>query len=156
MPVDNEATVSWSGQHVDYSAPDLAAGSASFTLDDVQFTLDNATDNCVTVSDTLSSIVTGTICASQTFTYSNYVSDPGAGKCTTVNNTAQFTTTDTQTSNSSNQSVTFCHYRFTFTMGYWKNHAANSAKTGSFTSGDCSRIGSTTRFTYGSSIEIVL
>jgi hypothetical protein len=34
-------------------------------------------------------------------------------------------------------------------MGYWKNHAANSAKTGSYTSTDCSKLKSSSCSTNG-------
>lgn len=147
--VDNEATVSWSDQSVDYTTG-LLAGSDDFTLEDVQFTLNNATDDCVDVQDSLpASTVTGTICSTSTFKYSNTVSDPGVGKCTTVNNTAQFTTDDTGGTGSASQSVQFCHYRAALTMGYWKNHAANSKSGGPNYSGDCSKLKSSSCSTNG-------
>jgi len=146
--LDNTTEVTWSTQPLSNGAT-LTGNSAQFTFDDIVFTANNV-DDCINVSDTLSgSSVTGTICGSQTFTYSNLVDDPGLGQCATVNNTAGFITDDTGATGSAGATAKVCHYRAPLTMGYWKNHAANSNKNGANYSSDCSKLKSSSCSTNG-------
>jgi hypothetical protein len=106
--VTNTAAVSWSDQ--DISDGHLAAGSADFTTGAVSFA-GNEIDTCVDVTDSLGGSL-GTVCTSDAnptvLPYSKTFTDP-AGTCTSHDNTATFTTNDTQTSGNSNTvTVTDC------------------------------------------------
>jgi hypothetical protein len=117
----NTVTINWSTQY----GGSLAGGSASFTSPTISFT-PTLVDNCVTVTDTLGGSL-GTACVGtdpnpKTFTYQNTVNVP-TNNCTTVNNTATFTTNTTGTTGSASQSVEVCGPAKTgaLTMGYWQN-----------------------------------
>lgn len=73
--------------------------------------------NCTNVSDTRSSTVTGTICATTTFSYTLTLNNAASG-CVTYPNTASETTSGT----SASASVQLCRLLGgTFTMGFWQN-----------------------------------
>src|SRR5205814_2069574 len=127
-PLDNKATVAWSGQDLSNSTH-LDAGSADFTFVGVAFT-ETKIDDQVTVTDTFNGTTTtlGTVppfdggsTTTKTFTYSHVVSVP-AHDCITRNNSAVFTTNTTNTTDHSDQSVQICgpHATGALTIGFWK------------------------------------
>jgi hypothetical protein len=70
--------------------------------------------------------------------YSHTVVTPALGSCVTVNNRATYTATDDPTvTGHADKSVGVCNY-LALTIGYWGNHLANQAKTGSNTDPYCS------------------
>jgi hypothetical protein len=134
--LDNTATATWSQQTLGNGAL-LAAGQLPITFAGVQFT-GSAVGNCVSVSDTLGGDPLGTRCvgdADPPFTYANTVSVP-LQNCTTIPNTATFTTNDGATGTSS-QSVKACGPAATGaeTRGFWINHTGQGIITGSPSTG---------------------
>jgi hypothetical protein len=65
------------------------------------------TDNCVTATDTLGGTL-GTPCATTTYSYSHTFTGDPAGTCTSHDNTAMLTTSDSKSTGSASQSVTVC------------------------------------------------
>ncbi len=102
----NTATATWDSTL--YKTPDSSAsGSASFAFT----TPTTVIDGSVTVTDTFGGTL-GTVSYTDpsptTFTYSHtFTGDPG-GTCTSHDNTATFTTSDTGTTGSASQTVTVC------------------------------------------------
>jgi hypothetical protein len=92
----NVATISW---------PDQMVGTKSLSANTVQATVDftfteSTVHDCVTLSDSnpglpAGALPSGSVCQSQSFTYSTSV-PVQANKCVLVNNTATFTATDDQ------------------------------------------------------------
>jgi hypothetical protein len=121
----NTGTAIWGAQTVD-GAP-LAAGTAS---GQAAVTWANVTpitvDGSVTVTDPLGGGTLGTVSSTDpsptSFHYFNTVPVP-AHNCTTIPNTATFTTSDTQKTGSANQSVEVCGPALTggLTIGFWQN-----------------------------------
>ena len=108
--LDNTATTTWDDQTLS-NGDALAAGSADFTFSNISFAATNV-DDCVNVTDTLVSGGTlGSVCQSDasptTFTYANTVIGT-PGTCVTQDNTATFTTNDTNTTGSASKSVQEC------------------------------------------------
>jgi len=156
----NKATATW-----DSTAANTPHGSASgqkdFSTGGVPTT---KVDQTVTVTDTkvypdgttppagtTLGTVTGTDAApfaTKSFTYSVTVPVPTSG-CVQYDNTATFTSTTvgSTTSGSASQHVTVCNAPAT--MGYWKNHAANSTSGKPFYSSDCSKLKSSSCSTNG-------
>lgn len=127
--LDDTATVTWGDQPLaDTAGSFLKGDSASGTANTGVFTQDKVIDNSVSVSDPLYSATTplGTVTVGgdnpAIFTYSNVVNVP-QWNCTTIPNTATFTTNDTGTTGSASQSVQVCGPAKTgaLTMGYWQN-----------------------------------
>jgi hypothetical protein len=144
----NTATANW-----DSSAAHTPDGSANGGADVAFTTPTTVTDKCANVTDNFDgggAVTLGTVCVNNspvasnlnpghlanfsesytsptfTFKYSRTVQAPAAGTCVTKNNTATFTTNDTGTTGNASQSVQVCDYNAPATMGYWKNHAADS------------------------------
>lgn len=130
-PLTNTVTITWSEQMI--GEKHLSAGSASFTSDPIVFT-GNDIDECVTVTDTLGGAL-GQVCVGDdnpyVFEYSNTVSVP-QWNCVTYDNTATFTTNDTETTGSDSQSVRVCGPMKTgaLTMGFWQNKNGQALITG--------------------------
>ena len=136
-PMDgtNTGTASWD-KTVSFTPSDSATGTAA-----VSFSTTNPTlvDNCVTVTDTLGGNL-GTACntdpSPKTFTYSKTVNVPTNDTCTTVNNTATFTTNTTRTTGSASKSVTVCGaVKGGLTIGFWQNKNGQSIITGGASTG---------------------
>lgn len=129
-PITNTATIGWADQSV--GGQSLTAGTASFTTDPIDFAASNI-DDCVDVTDTIAGDL-GTVCVGDpnptTFTYSNTVQAPPAGNCTTVDNTATFTTNTTGSTGDSSQEVQVCAFNAPLTIGYWGNHLAANGTSG--------------------------
>jgi hypothetical protein len=89
----------------------------------------NEYDECVTVSDTYEgSSVTGTICASQTFTYSRWIGPYNVCGDGEVENTADFETNDQGITGSDSWTISVsvpCAGGCTLTFGYWKTHSSH-------------------------------
>ena len=98
------------------------------TIDWSNATVDNSTDECVSVSDTYAGSL-GTVCAGdapKTFTYSRTIGGYSTCGDYQIDNTATFTTNDTGTTGSSSSTVYAhvpCGGGCTLTIGYWKTHA---------------------------------
>jgi hypothetical protein len=106
--LDNTATVSWPAQLLS-NGNLLGANSAGFTFKSISFA-ETKVDDCVDVTDSVGGAL-GTVCSSDpsptSFQYQNTV--PGvSGTCTNYDNTATFTTDDTQTTDSAKKTVTVC------------------------------------------------
>jgi hypothetical protein len=68
------------------------------------------------------------------------VTAPAIGACTIVTNTARYRVTDDTTiTDTASKTVSVCNYNAGLTIGYWANHLANSAKTGSWIDSACSK-----------------
>jgi hypothetical protein len=140
----NTATMTWSHQIL--TGPlDLAAGTLFYTTP-VVFT-QTTTDDCATVSDTYAGGPsgehcvggTGDVAGTFTFNYSRTITAGTLGTCADYGNTASFADNSTpQNTGESSQSVRVCSFRAPLTIGYWGNHLANSARTGSYTDPTCS------------------
>jgi hypothetical protein len=139
VSIDNVATVTWPTQTI--NGTELTGNSDTFTVTGIDFT-QTKIDDCVNVTDTYAGTL-GTVCQGDpsptTFKYSRSVPAPTLGTCVSPNNTATFTTDDTGTTGSDSQTVTVCAFRAALTIGYWGNHLANSAKTGSYTDSSCGK-----------------
>jgi hypothetical protein len=138
--LDNTATVNWSEQLLDNGAL-LAAGSADFTFQGISF-VENAIDECVTVSDSYAGTL-GQVCVGNanpsSFTYARTIAVPQYG-CASYDNTATFTTNDTGATGSASQTVTVCGPMKTgaLTMGFWQNKNGEAIiKAGASTGGVC-------------------
>jgi hypothetical protein len=134
-PLDNTVTVEWPAQTL---ADDraLAGGTDDFTFHNISFA-ENQIDECVTVTDTV--LPSGgtssdnpfptTVCVGDsgdvggtfTFVYHRTFNVPASG-CVSYTNTGAFTTNDTQTPGSDNETVTVCGPADTGarTIGFWK------------------------------------
>ena len=119
--LDNTATVTWPEQFLDNGAL-LDPGSDDFTFSDISFT-ENAIDECANVTDTHAGTL-GTVCVGDAnpteFTYSRTIAvQPG---CVSYDNTATFTTNDTEATGSDSETVTVCGPARTgaLTIGFWK------------------------------------
>jgi hypothetical protein len=107
----NTATVSWDKQDLS-NGTTLAAGSADFTTPSAITFTAKEIDTCVIVDDTNpNGPQDQKVCVGgdnpTTFKYSDTLKDP-AGTCTSHDNTASFTTNDTETTGSASQTVTDC------------------------------------------------
>lgn len=138
-PITNTATVTWPDQTV--GGKTLAAGSRSYTAD-VAFT-ENPIDETITVTDSYAGTlgtVTATVNtgANQTYTYSRTVTVP-TWNCVVYDNTATFTTNDTGTQGSAEQSVKVCGPAKTgaLTIGFWSNKNGQAIITGQAATGVC-------------------
>ena len=138
--VTNKATVAWSEQTL-AGGDHLGAGSSDFTSGTVSFT-ETKIDECIDVSDSHAGAL-GTVCVGEanptTFTYSRTITVPTYG-CVSYDNTATFTTNDTGTTDSDDQSVMVCGPIKTgaLTIGFWQNkNGQGIIKAGAATSGVC-------------------
>lgn len=116
QPTSNTATVTYVG----------GEASATTALDWANVPIDE-TDECITVDDSLAGSL-GTVCGDHTFTYSRTVGPYQTCGSYKVENTATFTTNDTQTQDSSTATVDVnvpCDGGCTLTPGYWKTHSIN-------------------------------
>ncbi|TME58846.1 MAG: hypothetical protein E6I58_00990 [Chloroflexi bacterium] len=107
----NTGTATWGAQFLS-DGEALAAGSAIGTASVVWSAVTpTLIDSCVTVTDTLVVGPLGSVCSTDAsptaFHYSKVVAGT-AGTCTTVDNTAKFTTNSTATTGTSSQSVKLC------------------------------------------------
>jgi hypothetical protein len=143
----NTATVAWSDQTLD-NGDTLLGGSAPIT---VGFSFaENDTDECVHVTDPNSPNppLPADVCVGDsnptTFNYSKDVPVPTNGVCTSITNTATFTTNDTGATGSASQTVKVCGLAApgALTMGFWQNKngqgiitAANQANLGAYLRG---------------------
>jgi hypothetical protein len=154
-PLDNKATVTWSSQDLSNSTH-LDGASADFTFTGIQFT-ETKIDDQVTVTDTFNGVKTtlGTVppfdlgsTTTKTFTYPHTVNVP-AHDCVTYNNSAEFTTNTTATTDHSDQSVQVCgpHATGALTIGFWKGPNGNS-----LIQNFCAPSGKTSLATYLSSL----
>jgi hypothetical protein len=133
--LDNIVEIVWSEQTLADDSH-LAAGTAGFTVSDIQFA-GNDVDECVVVEDTNSNGPNETVCVGDpgevdnafTFTYQRVVDVPALGSCITVDNTASFTTNDTETTDSASTETRICAFRDALTQGYWRNHLAPISAT---------------------------
>jgi hypothetical protein len=161
--LDNTASVAWDEQLLDNGAL-LVASSADFTFPNISFS-ENAIDECVNVTDkfvlqgnTGTADTVGQFCVggtksgvaagvgatydsgtrTWTLTYSRTVAVPAHG-CLSYDNTAKFTTTDTETMGSASQTVTVCGPLKTgaLTMGFWQNKNGQGIITGQSKTGVC-------------------
>jgi hypothetical protein len=139
--VDNTVTVSWSSQDLSNGAH-LAAGTANFGFASVLFT-ENSIDESITVTDTyagtLGTVTVGDLPNPKDFTYSRTIPIP-ATDCLSYDNTATFTTNDTQTTGSDKQTVTVCRVPpadGALTMGFWQNKNGQGIITGQAKTGVC-------------------
>jgi hypothetical protein len=122
----NTARVTWDRTFADGSVSPNGSTTAqrAFTFSPT------VTDDCVSLTDTFGGSVdtttagvpTGTICASQTFTYSRTIAMP-AFDCATHTNTAAAVEVDSGTQHSDNATVTLCGPARTGarTIGFWQN-----------------------------------
>ncbi|MEI7770555.1 MAG: hypothetical protein WCI67_11225 [Chloroflexales bacterium] len=105
--LDNVATVTWAEQSINDQT--LAAGSASFTFSNISFA-ENTIDGSVNVTDSYAGDL-GTVLVGdanpKSFTYARLVTGT-PGKCTTVDNTATFTTNTSGATGSNSKTVELC------------------------------------------------
>lgn len=127
----NTATVTW-----DKDAASTPHGSVDGTATgDFAKTDPNIVDSQASITDPLGGgtlgVVKYTDPSPTNFTYDNTVNVPQFG-CTTVNNTATFTTNDTGATGSASQTVYACGPVQTgaLTMGYWQNKNGQAQITG--------------------------
>jgi hypothetical protein len=125
----NTVTATWPEQILLPSGHHLAGGSAQGTADfDFGTTTPSTTDECVHVTDPNSPNppLPADVCVGDsnptTFNYSKTITVPQFD-CTSVDNTATFTTNDTGATGSASQTVTVCGPAKTgaLTMGFWQN-----------------------------------
>jgi hypothetical protein len=120
--ITNTVTITWSEQTL--AGKHLAAGSDSFTSDPIVFT-GNDIDESIDVSDSYAGTL-GTVTVGDdnptVFTYSRDILVP-KWNCVSYDNTATFTTNDTETQGTASQTVKVCGPIHTgaLTMGYWQN-----------------------------------
>jgi hypothetical protein len=143
----------------------LAAGSADTDPVPVDFTT-SVTDNCATATDTFNGGTPdplGTYCADTgladtslvtlpgfaesytaptwTLTYPRTVNAPALGSCVEYDNRADWVDNSTpQKGDHADASATVCTFNAPLTIGYWWNHLANSAHSGSFTDSNCAHL----------------
>jgi hypothetical protein len=139
--LDNTATVTWDEQPLS-SGGTLAAGSASYTFQDITFT-QTLVDDCISVDDSYAGHL-GDVCVGgdnpATFNYQLTVNVP-QWDCVSYDNTATYTTDDTGATDSASQTVTVCGPVQTgaLTMGFWKNkNGQNIIKGAGPSTGTCS------------------
>jgi len=140
--VDNTVTVNWTAQTLSNGAQ-LGAGSANFGFQGIKFT-ENAIDESITVTDTYNNATLGTVTVGdlpnpKDFTYKRDIPIPAAN-CLDYDNTATFTTNDTQTTGSDKQTVTVCRIPpadGALTMGFWQNKNGQGIITGQAKTGTC-------------------
>jgi hypothetical protein len=128
----NTATVKWSHQVLSDGSTLDASSATTTPPTDVSFT-GNDIDECVNVTDPNSPNppLPANVCDTTTFNYSKTVAAPQFD-CTTVGNTAKFTTNDSGTPGEASQSVKVCGPAKTgaLTMGFWQNKNGQSIITG--------------------------
>jgi hypothetical protein len=129
----NSATVAWDQTTWSDSGTDftLPAGSAD-AFANYSFAVDTTTDECVSVSDVFNGgtatdlTPSGDICATTTtsestdINYQRVITVDFLG-CRVYDNTATFTTNDTETQGSDDAEVTVCGHSGALTMGFWQN-----------------------------------
>jgi hypothetical protein len=130
----NDVMISW-------LSPNSTTKTAEFTQG-FSFETPNLIDECATIDDSFTGPL-GTLCNTDVsptlYSYSRTIPVPQFG-CTSYNNTATFTTTDTGATGSKTQTVTVCGPVRTgaLTMGFWQNkNGQDIIKTGASTSGVC-------------------
>jgi hypothetical protein len=129
--LDNTASVSWGSQFLDNGAL-LAGGSDDFPFSDISFS-EEAIDECVDVTDSHAGSL-GMACVGgpnpKSFTYQRVIAVQSG--CVEYDNTATFTTKDSGTIGSADETVTVCGPADTGarTMGFWKTtNGQNLVKT---------------------------
>jgi hypothetical protein len=138
--LDNTVTVKWGAQDLANGAT-LAAGTAQFGFSDISFTED-VIDETIDVTDTYAGTL-GTVSIGDPnpteFKYSRDVPIPAHG-CTTVGNTATFTTNDTETQGTASAEVQACRVppvTGALTIGFWQNKNGQGIITGQAKTGVC-------------------
>ena len=127
--IDNVATITWAGQPV--AGKELKPGSANWTVAGIEFKGDDF-DESVTVTDVWnggSEEVLGVAppfdpLSSNTATFiSKKTVNIVANVCNKYDNTATFTTNDSKTTGSADETVTVCGpIANGFTLGFWSNN----------------------------------
>jgi hypothetical protein len=153
----NHVEIAWSDQTLADDS-ELAAATAEFDSGVISFD-ENTVDECVDVEDTYSGGPDTTLCVGDagdvagTFTlnYQRTVNAPALGTCVDVDNTASFTTNDTETYGEDSATSHICTFRAPLTIGYWRNHLAPISASCKSSAG-CSANGPWTRDLLGTTI----
>jgi hypothetical protein len=141
--LDNTVKVTWDAQTLG-NGNALSAGSAQFGFSDIVFTEDQV-DESIEVTDTFDGTKTtlGTVTVDDDnpteFEYSHEVPIPSSG-CHTYDNTAAFTTNDTETTGSDDASVQACRVppsTGALTIGFWQNKNGQGIISGQAKTGTC-------------------
>ncbi|MFL6159878.1 MAG: hypothetical protein ACJ72D_27635 [Marmoricola sp.] len=142
--LDNTASAAWDAQTVD--GKPLAANSADFTFDDIQFA-ETAVDECVTVTDVFNgqpATTLGSRCvgdADVDYTYQRSI--PVVPGCVSYANTATYTTNDSASTGSAGRSVQVCGPLATgaLTIGFWSNKNGQGVITGGASTANVCNVG---------------
>jgi hypothetical protein len=141
--LDNTVKVSWDAQTLGNGTA-LSAGFAQFGFSDIVFTEDEV-DESINVTDTFDGTKTtlGTVSVGDDnpteFEYSHEVPIPSSG-CHTYDNTATFTTNDSEATDSDDASVQACRVppaTGALTIGFWQNKNGQGIISGQAKTGTC-------------------
>ncbi len=139
--LDNVATVAWD-RNTAPGRSTLEAGSDDFTFEEIAFA-QNKIDECVEVTDVFNGAPAqsmGRVCVGDedlSIEYPRNVDVP-ANDCVDIDNTATFTTEDTDTTGSDGHTVRVCTTaKGGLTMGFWQNKNGQALITGEAKTGVC-------------------